>query len=354
MAEQLGLQLRPAVVLERVRSRGLGHRIRLRDPEDRARRGVDDLLDAGIARGEQKVGGAEDVHRPEQLAVARQRDLRHVVEHRVDPGAGACQRVAVANVALDELDVRTSLGGWVHVEDPDPLAPGERLVGEDAAEVAAPTGDEQRARHQSANPRSRHQRTLARIPSNSADLRVVAELDAGPGDVAGDRVLQLAQDVERLHVAPPALHEPVERRRDLAGDGRQPGLAARHRQPLRDQRGAHLAQDLGQLVGLGVRDPVRPPCGRGRRLGEQQTGDEVVRERHRAPLRARTDEREPAPADRGEPLGLACRLERAVEPGGADDHRLDVAAIVAPLDELFGFELGAAVPHVRVVRASPR
>ena len=50
-----------------------------------------------------------DVHRPEQLAVLRQRHLRDVVEHHVDALARRARtRVAVAHVALDEVDVGPS------------------------------------------------------------------------------------------------------------------------------------------------------------------------------------------------------------------------------------------------------
>ena len=51
---------------------------------------------------------------------------------------------------------------------------------------------------------------------------------------------------------------------------------------------------------------------------------------------------------RAEPLRLPIGLERAVEPRGADDDGVEVAAVSGALDELLGFELRPAVAHVGV------
>ncbi len=52
------------------------------------------------------------------------------------PSQARAQRGAVAHVALHELDLGVRRRRGVHVEDANPLAAGERLVREHAAEVA--------------------------------------------------------------------------------------------------------------------------------------------------------------------------------------------------------------------------
>ena len=113
------------------------------------------------------------------------------------PSHARAHRGAVADVAGDELGAGQRRAGRVQVEDADRVTAGEGLLGEHGAEVAAAAGDQDRARHQSRSPRSRHQRTLARMPSSSATVGLVAELLARPRDVARDRVLQLAEHVQR-------------------------------------------------------------------------------------------------------------------------------------------------------------
>ena len=119
----------------------------VRDPEHRARRRVHDLADTGVARGNQQIRGADDVHRPEELAVARQRYLRDVVQDHVDAVARGADGVPVAHVTLDVLDACCGRGRRVDVEDPDPVAACNGAAGEDLAEVAAPAGDEDRTSH---------------------------------------------------------------------------------------------------------------------------------------------------------------------------------------------------------------
>ena len=113
VTQELGPQLGPAVRLQRTARRVFGDGIVLRDPEHRARRRVHDLRDARIARRDEHVRGAADVHRVEQRAVLRERHLRDVVEHDVDAFArGRAPRLAVAHVARDELGARRASGGF--------------------------------------------------------------------------------------------------------------------------------------------------------------------------------------------------------------------------------------------------
>src|SRR5690606_28304972 len=109
------------------------------------------------AGGEEHVGGAGHVDRPEQVAVAGQGHLGDVVQDDVDALARGPQRVEVADVAGDVVDVRLGPGGSerapgprrVQVEDPDLVTPRQGEVGEDRAEVAAAPGDQDGAGHQS-------------------------------------------------------------------------------------------------------------------------------------------------------------------------------------------------------------
>ena len=140
--QHLGLELGPPVRLERTTRGLLGDGVGIRDPEHRARRRVHDLADAGVAGGDEQVRRADHVHRPEQLAVARQRHLRDIVQHQVDAVARGADRVPVPHVSLDELDRGRRGGGGVQVEDPDPVTIGDGAAGEDLAEVAAPARDE--------------------------------------------------------------------------------------------------------------------------------------------------------------------------------------------------------------------
>ena len=73
-------------------------------PKIALRRRVHDLGDAGVAGGDEHVGGADDVDRPEQVAVLGQRHLGDVVEHDVDAVARRAHGVEVADVADDDLD----------------------------------------------------------------------------------------------------------------------------------------------------------------------------------------------------------------------------------------------------------
>ena len=183
------------------------------------------------------------------------------------------------------------------------------------------------------------------MPSSSATVGLVAELLARPRDVARDRVLQLAEHVQRLHVpaASPAATPSSFSATTPATRGTGSGRRRDTREPLGRERVAHRSQHVAQRVRLGVGDPVRVP-GRGvGGLGEQHALHEVARVHHRPALRARPDEREPAAPDRGEELRLALGLERTVEPRRPHDHGREVAAVVAALHELLGFELRAPV-----------
>ena len=109
----------------------------------------------------------------------------------------------------------------------------------------------------------------------------------------------------------------------------------------------HRQQDLAELVGLGVGNPIRVAPGSLDAFREQNTLDEVARVDHRTALRTGTDERESPPPDRREELGLALGLKRPVEPRGPEDHRRKIAVFEGPLDQLLGFQLRTPVPHVR-------
>src|SRR5690606_22628055 len=181
--------------------------------------------------------------------------------------------------------------------------------------------------------------------------RLVADLVAGPAHVAGDRVVELAQHVQRLDVPARPLEDPVGL---LGGPGRQAGERDPRRprggQPLGLQRPADGGEDLAQLVGPLVRDPVGVAGRLVGHLGPQQPLDQVAGVGHRAALGAVAHEGEAAPADGPEELRLPGGLEGPVEPRGPDDHRRQVAPLVgAPHDEL-GLVLGPAVAQPRVVR----
>ena len=115
---------------------------------------------------DQHVGGSADVHLVEQRAVLGQGHLGDVVEHDVDALTGGAHRLLVAHVARDELGAGERRSGRVEVEDPDRVSPGERQFGQDGPEVTAAARDQDGASHQRRSPRSRHHRTLARMPSN--------------------------------------------------------------------------------------------------------------------------------------------------------------------------------------------
>ena len=170
-AQHLGLQLRPPVRLERPSGRRLRHRVRVGNAEHRARRRVDDLADSSVTRREQDIRRADHVDRVKELAIAREGHLGHVVQHHIDAVARDAERLAVANVALHEVDLLPGCRrgrGFVEVEHPDAVAAGSGLFDDDRAEVAAPAGDEDRASAHKGSPRSRQKRTLARMPSSSS------------------------------------------------------------------------------------------------------------------------------------------------------------------------------------------
>ena len=214
------------------------------------------------------------------------------------------------------------------------------------AEVAAAAGDQDRARHQRRSPRSRHQRTLARMPSNSATVGLVAELLARPRDVARDRVLQLAEHVQRPARSgrSPARARRASRRRRPRSRGTRSGRRFDTAKPFGRERVAHrLAARRAARTARRRRSSTRGRARRSTRLGEQHALHEVAGVHHRPALRARADEREAAPPDGGEELRLALGLERPVEPRRAHDDGREVAAVVAALHELLGLELRPAV-----------
>ena len=90
----------------------------------------------GGARREQ-VDGAVDVDRPQQVGVAGERHLGHVVHHDVDSLDGPAHDRHVADVALHELDVGRPVGGVVQVEHADTVAGRGEAGDEQRTEVAA-------------------------------------------------------------------------------------------------------------------------------------------------------------------------------------------------------------------------
>ena len=66
---------------------------------------------------------AVDIYGAQQLVVARKRHLGHVVEDQIDILHRSADRLAVADVAEDELDIAGPVVGIVEVEDTD-LVPG--------------------------------------------------------------------------------------------------------------------------------------------------------------------------------------------------------------------------------------
>ena len=222
------------------------------------------------------------------------------------------------------------------------------------AEVAAPAGDEDGARRQRRSPRARGTSGCSpACPRPAPTVGLVAELRAGPGDVARDRVA-----AARRARAPAGRSDPgpgATRSTRAATDAGERAAraagAAGHGEPLGLERVADAVEDRPQLVGLGVGDPVRPA--RRRRRPTSASSSPSTRlpvYDHRPLLRAVADEREPAAADRGEELRLARRLVRAVEPRRPHDDGREVAAVVAALHELLGLELRPPVRHVRVER----
>ena len=76
------------------------------------------------------------------------------------------------------------------------------------------------------------------MPSYSSTCGLVAELAASHRDVAGDRVVHLAEHVELLLVAAKTLNDTVAELGDAAGDGGQPRRRRLHAEPLVGQRAA--------------------------------------------------------------------------------------------------------------------
>jgi uncharacterized protein YbjT (DUF2867 family) len=152
---------------------------------------------------------------------------------------------------------------------------------------------------------------------------------AGAGDVAGDRVLQLAEHVHRLLVATRRLQRAVGPLGDDADGARDAdrGGAAR-RKALEVERPPDRTEDVDHGVRLAVGDPVGATGRRWRRLGQQQGLDQVAGVDHRPPVRSVAEQGEASTAHRRQPLGLAGGLERPVEPGRAEHDGLDVTALV--------------------------
>ena len=356
VAEQLGLELRPPVRLERVRrasSRRPGSTRGCR--RSRSTTCARPCATPGVARREEHVRGADDVHRPEQVAVAGERHLGDVVEHDVDAVARARARVAVAHVAGDELHARGARAGGFRSKTRTSSPRASACVGEDRAEVAAAAGDEDTFGHApghlEASPRSRHQRMLARMPSSKVVCRLVPDLRAGPRRC-------------RTRSCPSARRA----RATAARSARDPGGTRRPpRRPRRRGAGSRTARF----------ETVRPSASRASRTvastsrssygsasaiqyalpaaaadasARSSPSHEVAGVHHRPLLRAVADEREAAPPDRGEELRLPVGLVRAVEPRRADDDGREVAAVVAALHDLLRLHLRLPVRHVGVER----
>jgi hypothetical protein len=267
---------------------------------------------------DEHVGGAEHVHRPEEVLVLGEGDLGDVVEHHVDPVAGATQGVDVAHVPGHVLDAR-AVGRRVEVERADLVPLGERPRRELGAEVPAPAGDEDGPAH-SCIPPLEAPADAGPHPAEQLGGGLPPELAARLADVAGDGVLELAEHVERLHVATLRLECPVDAGSHGPGHGREAHAPPGDRQALLLEGATHGGDDLPQLVGLGVGDPVRLAGGARRHLGCEQGVDEVAGEDHGALLGAVADHREPPLPDGAEEGALPGRLVGAVEPRRAQDH----------------------------------
>ena len=102
LAGDLGRAVHRAVV-ERV---VLGHRREQRVAVHRGRRGVDDLLDAGLVRGLDDVVGADDVvlERLARLVHALVEPERREMEDVVGSAHQAVEQLAVQDRAVDDLD----------------------------------------------------------------------------------------------------------------------------------------------------------------------------------------------------------------------------------------------------------
>ena len=163
---------------------------------------------------------------------------------------------------------------------------------------------------------------LARIPSYRPSVGSKPSSFAHAADVAGDRVLELAEHVERLHIPTRGLQHARSRcsRRRRRARGRRGGTpgdreALGRRGPRAPSRGS------AELVRLGIGDPVRMPGAAPAPLGAQHALHEVpvnTIERRCVPS---PDQREAAAPHGREELRLASRLVGPVEPGRSQDDR---------------------------------
>ena len=104
---------------------------------------------------------------------------------------------------------------------------GDEALHEQRTEVSGSAGDQARGRcpgSHSCRPCSTHQRMLSAHAFVELDLRLVAELTASHGDVAGDRVIHLAEHVELLLVAAKTLDDTVTELGHASRDRGQPSL----------------------------------------------------------------------------------------------------------------------------------
>ena len=127
---------------------------------------MDDLAHIGGGAGVEEGPCAVDVDRAQQVAVPRQRNLGHVVEHDVGALDGPPYRGRVPDVALDHRGPELVGPGHVDVEQPHVVASRHELGDEQPPEVAVAA--RHHAVHGASNPRSTHQRTLRRMPSSSS------------------------------------------------------------------------------------------------------------------------------------------------------------------------------------------
>ena len=188
-----------------------------------------------------------------------------------------------------------------------------------------------------------------RIPSYSSTLRLIAEFGARRRDVAGDRVVHLAQHVKLLLVATKTLNNTVSQLGDTTGDRRQARRRCLHAESLVGQRSTDRGDDLVDRVRPRVGHPVALPLRCRGQLGGDHTVDEVVDVHHRSALLTIADDGEPAGANEAEERRLARRLERPVEPRRAHDRRVEPAVDRVEHGQL-GLHLRLAVAVVRVVR----
>ena len=301
VAQQLGLQLGPAVRLERPARRRLrrpgcapGSRTprsttcaRPWRPRHRARRRARWRC---RRRSPRRTARGPWPAAPARRCAARRRRRR---TRRAPPSRSRTSPATNSAAGVGS--------GRVEVEDAHVVALRERARREHGAEVAAAAGDEHRARHQSGQPRARHHRTLAAHAFEQRDRRARSRAPCAPG-----RCRTRSCPSARRARAPPArtgrppAAAPSTLLRDDAGDPRDRAAAARSRRraPRPRARRARSARMSRSSYGSASAIQYACPARRGRDFGEQRALHEVAGVHHRPPLGAR---RRRAGSGRGAP-----------------------------------------------------